>query len=108
MAVDDRVQRLRLVAGLERHIGAKAQNVVLVDPDVVRVLLGPWIALETRTRQCIEREALGAFFALLGARPAERPLAFAPVEARQVAAVERQPGDTVAIDIHAADAVPGQ
>jgi hypothetical protein len=33
MAVDQHVQRVRLVAGFERHIGAKAQNVVLVDPD---------------------------------------------------------------------------
>ena len=40
LAVDQRVQRVRLVAGFERHIGAKAQNVVLVDPDVIRVLLG--------------------------------------------------------------------
>ena len=48
MAVDQRVQRVRLVAGLERHIGAKAQNVVLVDPHVIRVFLGAGITLEAR------------------------------------------------------------
>jgi hypothetical protein len=46
MTVEQRVQRVRLVAGFERHIGAKAQNVVLVDPDVIRVLLGAGITLE--------------------------------------------------------------
>src|SRR5208282_5319221 len=68
---------------------------------------GPRIALEARSRQGVERKALGAFLALLGARPVERPLAFAPVEAGDVAAVERQPGDTVAVDVHAADAEAG-
>jgi hypothetical protein len=45
------VQRVRLVAGLERHIGAKAQDVMLVDPHVIRVFLRTWVALEARPRQ---------------------------------------------------------
>ena len=38
---------------------------MLVDPDVIRVLLGAGIALEAWPRQRIEAEALGAFVALL-------------------------------------------
>ncbi len=54
LATDQRVQRVRLVAGFERHIGAKAQNVVLVDPDVIRVFLGAGITLEARSRQGVK------------------------------------------------------
>src|SRR5215471_12271971 len=108
MAVDQRVQRIRLVAGLERHVRPEPQNVEPIDPDVIRVLLSAGIALEARPGERIEIEALGAFLALLGTWSIEWPLAFAPVEAGEVPAVERQPGDAVAVDIHAADAVAGQ
>src|SRR5437899_8805131 len=108
LAADQRVQRIRLVAGLDRHIGAEPEYVVLVDPHIIRVLLGAGIALEARPRQCIEIEALGAFLAVFGARPVERSLALATVEAGDVTAVERQPSDAVAVDIHAADAEAGK
>src|SRR5436190_393557 len=69
---------------------------------------GAGIALKARSRQRVEREALGAFVALLGARAVERALAFLAVKAGDMATVKRQPGDAVAVDIHAADAKPGQ
>ena len=94
------MQRIRLVAGLERHVRAEPQDIEPVDPDVVRVLLRARITLEAGPRQRIERKALGAFLALLGARPVERPLAFAPVKAGEVTAVERQPSDAVAVSRH--------
>src|SRR5260221_12426179 len=84
-AVHQRVQGIRLVAGFERHIGAEPEDVVLVDPDVIRVFLDAGSALKTRPRQRIQIKALGAFLALLGARPVQRPLAFLAVEAGEIA-----------------------
>src|SRR5207237_3353075 len=98
------MQRVRLVAGFERHIGAEPQDIVPVDPDVIRILLRAGIALEARPRQRVKRKALGAFLAFLGARPVERTLAFAPIEAGEMPAVEQQPADAVAVDMHATDA----
>src|SRR5262245_31433358 len=69
---DQRMQRVRLVARGNRHIGAKTQNVVLVYPDKIRVLFGARVAQETRAGQCVKRKALGAFFALLGTGAVER------------------------------------
>jgi hypothetical protein len=94
------VQGVRLVAGCNWYIGSEPQNIVLVDPDVIRVFLRARITLESGARQRVERKALGAFLALLGARPVERPLAFAPVKAGEVTAVERQPSDAVAVSRH--------
>src|SRR5260370_13612906 len=102
------MQRIRLVAGGDRHVGAEPQDVVLVDPEVIGVFLRPRVALEAGSGQWIEGKALGAFLALFGARAVERPVAFLPVEAGDMAAVERQPGDPVAVAIPAADAETGQ
>jgi hypothetical protein len=44
------MQRVGLIARGNRHIGAKPQNVVLVDPDEIRVLLRARVALETSER----------------------------------------------------------
>src|SRR5262249_49928617 len=108
LIVDQRVQRIRLISGGDRHIGAEPQNVVLVYPDEIRVLFGARIALETRSRQRIERKDLGAFFPLLSAGAVEWALALSPIETGDVAAVERQPSDAVAINIHAANPEAGQ
>ena len=81
---------------------------MLVDPDVIGVFLGAGIALKPRPRDRIERKALGAFVALLGARPVEGPFAFAAVEAGDMTTVERHPDNAVAVDVHAANAKAGQ
>src|SRR5438552_3628486 len=91
---------------MRERVGAQLE---LDDERARQCLLGgPRIALEAGPRQRVERETLGALVALLGARTGERPLAFLPVEAGYMAAVERQPGDAVAVDVHAADAEAGQ
>src|SRR5215831_12792975 len=108
LSADQRVQRVRLVAGRDRHIGAQSQDVVLVNPDVIGVLLGAGIALKAGPWDCIEGKALGTFPAFLGAGTIERPPALAAVEARDMTAVERDPHDAIAVDVHAADAVAWQ
>src|SRR4029077_12507574 len=87
-----------------RHIGAEAEYVVLVDPKIIRRLGGTGIALEARAGERIKRKALRTFVAELRSGPVERTLALAPVEAADVAGVERDPHHTVAVDIHAANA----
>src|SRR5262249_41618226 len=89
LPVDECVQGVRLVAGCDWYIGSEPQNIVLVDPDVIRVFLGTRITLEPGARQRVKRKALGALLALLGARAIERTLAFSAIEAGEMAAVER-------------------
>src|SRR5437899_1030539 len=95
------------VAGGDRHVPAEPERVELIDPGVVAGLgaarLGHLSELGPGKR--IERPALGAVLSR-GRRPVEWPLALAPVEAREVSAGERRPGDTVPIDVHTARAVP--
>src|SRR5215472_12743995 len=52
MAVDERVQRIRLVAGFERHVWPEPQDVEPIDPDVTGILLpgSPWKPARTPDR----------------------------------------------------------
>src|SRR6266568_2193215 len=108
LSADQGVERIRLVAGGDRHVRAKAEDVVLVDPRVIGILGGAGITLEARPWNRMEAPALGTFVAELRARSIERPLALATVEARDVAAVERRPDDAIAIDVHSADSESGE
>src|SRR5262249_62410913 len=101
------MQRVRLVAGLERHIRTEPQDIEPIHPDVIRVLLGARVTLKARPRERVEGEALGAFLTLLGPPPVERSLALAPVETGQMAPIARQPGTTVAVHTPTAPPIDG-
>src|SRR5262249_54904861 len=92
-----------------RHVLAEAEGVELVDPGVIARLGRAALAhvLELRAGERIERPAFRAMLAG-GGRAVEGGLAFAAIEARHVAARQRHPGDTVAIDVHTARAVARQ
>ena len=85
--VDEREQRLGLVAGCQRDIFAETQHVEPIDEVVVgrvgaRLIDG---ALEVRTRQRIERPPLGAVLTCC-LRAVQRCLALATIEARELSA----------------------
>src|SRR6266481_3901252 len=86
LAVLERDQAVVEVGGRHRHVLAKPERVVLVDPGVV-ARLGAVLpdALEAGTGVLIEGPAFRAVIAG-GLRPIERPLAPATVEAADVAA----------------------
>src|SRR5262249_49156535 len=75
LAVHEREERFRFVAGRERNILAEAEQVEAIYEVVVRGVSAGRIAgaLEVRTRQCVERPTLGT---LLGRRgwPIQLPL----------------------------------
>src|SRR5215471_10259630 len=83
-AADQCMERIRLVASGDRDVGAEPQDVVLVDPGVIRIFLRTRIALKARSGDRIERKALGTFLPKLRAGPVERALALAAVEACDV------------------------
>src|SRR5215475_933737 len=102
------MERVRLVAGGKRNVDAEAEDVMLIDPGVIWIFLRARIALEAGARDRIERKAFRTFLAKLRARPVERPLALAPVEARDVTGVERHPHHAVSIDVATPNAEAGQ
>src|SRR5207248_2766194 len=106
LAIDQREQSLVQVTGGDGHIPAQPEGVELVDPGVVARLDAALIkhALELRPGERVERPALRAVRAG-GVRSVERAFAFAPIEAREVAARERSPEDALAVDVAAARAV---
>src|SRR5262249_8350587 len=92
------------VAGRHRNILAETERVVLVDPCVVtRLRTVVADAFEPGAWVLVERPTLGAMIAGCG-RSVERSLALAPVEAADVTAPERDPNDTLLIDVAAARA----
>src|SRR5579864_8670676 len=101
-AVDKRQQRVVLVPGRNRHVIAETKRVVLIDPSVV-ARLGAVLAdaVKAGTGILVERPALGA--SIPGrVRSVERTLAFAAIEAAEMAAAERHPDHALAVDIAAA------
>src|SRR5438445_7717926 len=108
LAVRERVERVREIAGPDGSVHAQAEDVVLVYPRVVRGFGGAVASGERRTRQRIERPAFGAQSPLTRARPIEASLALSAVEARDVAARERHPRDAAAVDVESAHAVAGR
>src|SRR5690348_3054713 len=107
LAVDHREQRFAAVGFGDRHVPPQAQRVVAVYPHVVRVIgAAPRIdPLELRPGHAIERPALGAMLAGRRCRTIQGAAAFAPVEARDVAAREHRPDDAVRGEIEPARAV---
>src|SRR5213593_303806 len=103
LAVHEGEQRLVGVAGGDRDALAEPERVELIDPDVVARLGAARLrhVLQLRAGEWIECPALGAVLPR-GVRSIQRPLALAPVEAREMSARERCPGDAVPIDVHAA------
>src|ERR1700704_4761277 len=83
-AVDEGEQRVRLVAGHDRHVGAETKNVMLVDPGIIRIFRRSRIALVVRSRNRVEIPALRTLVAQFCARSIERSLAFAAVKAAEV------------------------
>src|SRR5207247_11214151 len=73
LAVLERNQRLVLIAGGKRGVFAEAQRVVLVDPGVIARLGRSAAAVthELRSRERIERPALGAVLAVADGRRLE-------------------------------------
>ena len=107
LAVLEREQSFRQVAGVDRRVRAEAERVELIDPRVVAALGAAAVgdAFHLRQRLRIERPALRAV--LPGRRRSvERHLALAAIEARHVTAGERRPVDAVAIDVAAARREP--
>src|SRR5450756_797216 len=96
-AVDQSQQRFAAIGGGDRHVGAEAQRIVAVDPDVIG-MVGAALriqSLELRTGQPIELPALRALLAVGRGRPVERSLAQLAVEARQLSAGENRPDHAV-------------
>src|SRR4029434_10650450 len=93
--LDEAVVKVR---GRHRHVLAEPERVVLVDPAVV-ARLGAVLAdaFEAGPRILVERPALRAMIARC-LWSVERTFALAAVEAADVAARERHPGDALAVD----------
>src|SRR6185437_2705200 len=91
-AVDQRKQRVVLVAGRDRHVLAEAERVVLIDPGVV-ARLGAVLADagKARTRILIETPAFGTGVTGRGGRAVERAFALAAIELAEMARAERHP-----------------
>src|SRR5580704_13446945 len=108
LAVGKGDQAVVEIAGRDRHVVAEAERVVLVDPGVIarlrRVIAD---AGKARPRIFVERPAFRALIAGCG-RAVERPFAFAPVEAAEMAAGERHPDNAFGVDVAAARAEAGQ
>src|SRR4029453_11384192 len=103
LAVLQGEQGLGSVPGVDRDVGAEPERVELIDPRVIAAFdaAGLVQAFELRQRLGIERPAFWAVLAR-GARPVERTLALAPIEAGEMAARQRGPVDAVSIDVAAA------
>src|SRR5436309_3183092 len=93
------MQRIGEVAGPDGRVRAQAQDVVLVDPGVIRSLGGTVSASERGSRKRVERPAFGTEVAFRSARPVEASLALTTVEAGDVTAGQRHPGHAVAVDV---------
>ena len=102
LAVDQRQQAFIGIAGRDRHVSTEAQHVEFVDPGVIRGL-GAAGAVTFSNRGPGNGWSVhlpGNADPSLG--PVQRPLALAPVEAREMTARQRRPDDAVAVDVHAA------
>src|SRR5262249_21919313 len=84
LSIRQGVQRIREIAGADRNVLTQAENVVLIDPRVVRALGSALPAGEGWPGNRIERPAFGAQVPFRGSRPIERPLALAAIEAGDV------------------------
>src|SRR3954467_9087649 len=103
LAVDQNVQRVRIVAGGHRNVFAETERVVLIDERVIARFraAGVRYGFELRAGQRIKRPTFRAVLAGRG-RSVERALALAAVEAAHVAARKRRPDDALAVDVDAA------
>src|SRR5712691_13511591 len=75
---------------------------MLVHPGVVGTLGSAITALESWSRDRIERPAFRTQISLRRSRPVEGPLALATVEAGHVSARQRHPRNTLAVDVESA------
>src|ERR1700722_12944950 len=102
LAIDQRGEAVALVRSRDRHVVAKSDRVVLIDPGVV-ARLGAVVAdaLEARARIFVERPAFRAMIAGRF-RSVERAFALTAIESAEMAAGQRHPGHAFAVDIAAA------
>src|SRR5262245_62385282 len=105
--VRQRVERIGVVARADRRVRAESQRVVLIHPRVVRSLGRAVASRERGTGNRIERPALGAAVAVIGTWSVEGPLALRAIEARDVAARQRHPRNSLPVDVEAAHAKTG-
>src|SRR2546427_6719724 len=80
LPVRQRVERIREIAGADRRVRAQAQDVVLIDPGVIRPLGGALPAGERGARDRIEGTVFGTEVPLRRARAIEEALASSPVD----------------------------
>src|SRR2546423_2520297 len=81
---------------------------MLVYPGVIGALGGAIPALESGSRERIERPAFRTQSPLRRSRPVEGPLALATVEAGHVSARQRHPRHAIAVDVHTAHPEAGR
>src|SRR5262249_4745537 len=95
LAVHQRHQRLVGVAGRERHVVAKAERVLLVDPGVIARLGAAAFGdvAELRARERRQRPTFRTHLAFSGLRAVEWAFALAAVEGAEVTARQRHIGD---------------
>src|SRR5262249_39978865 len=105
LSIRQGVQRIRKIAGADRNVLTQAENVVLIDPRVVRALGGALSASEGWPGNRIERPALGAQVPFRGTRSIERPLALAAIEAGDVSARQGDPCSPLSIDVEPAHSI---
>src|SRR5437763_11040626 len=93
LAVDQRFDRVRHIAGCHRSVAAEPEGVKLIDPGVVARLrrAGLVEALELRSGKLIERPAFRTVPAVRDRRTVERAFALLAIEASHVAAREWDP-----------------
>src|SRR5688500_3146492 len=103
LAVLEREQSFRRVAGVDRRVRAKTGGIKLIDPGVIAAFNAAAVfhAAELRHRLGMQGPALGAMLSG-GFRTVERPLARAAIEAGEGPARERGPAHAVAVDVAAA------
>src|SRR6266446_4018089 len=106
LAIDERHQGLVGVAGRQRHVVAKAERVLLVDPGVVAGFSAAAFCdiAELRAWERRQRPAFRTHLAFSGLRAVEWAFALAAVEGAEVTARQRHIGDAVAVDIITAGA----
>src|SRR5437773_10331182 len=105
LAVRERLHAIGLVVENDDCILSEAEDIVHVDPDVIRACDSPQSflhAIELRSWQRIELEAFRTMIPC-GSGPVPDP-ALAAIKADQVAARPCCPGDTFAVQVHSANA----
>src|SRR5882672_1376467 len=105
LLIHEREQRIGIVAGGNGNVLAEAKRVELIDPVIIWRFGAAALhrhALKLRAWDRVQLPALRAGFARRRNRSIQRTLAELTVKARHLAAGERGPDDTFAVDIHAA------